>query len=80
MRYTPQIPISDTLMNDFKKKLEIYHLKKHQFVVKKESVFALFMFACATFVFWKIVTFILEKDEEITLEYERMKVARIRNS
>ena len=38
------------------------------------------MFGVAAFVFFKILSFILEKDEEIMLEYERMKVQRIRDS
>lgn len=39
MRHTPLIPISDRAMREFQKRLEVYHLKRHQFAIKRESVF-----------------------------------------
>lgn len=79
-RYLPIIPINDRQINDFKRRLEIWHTKKFNFLIKKDDVFNFLVFLVAFYTCWSILAFLAEKDEEMMVDFERLKISRILQS
>lgn len=87
-RYLPQIPISDQQMRQYKKEKELYHSKKFKVFLHKENILQackirllvcanrLVVFVSAGYICYLLISLIMEKDEEMTLEYERLKLRR----
>jgi hypothetical protein len=76
-RYLPIIPINDRQINDFKRRLELWHTKKFNFLIKKDDVYNFLVFLIALGTCWKILAYLMEKDEEMMVDLERTKIARI---
>ena len=79
-RYLPIIPISDRQMNDFKRRLEIWHSKRFNFLIKKDDVYNFGVFLIAAYTCWTILAYLAEKDEDMMVDMERTKITRILNS
>lgn len=63
-------------MKKHKQKLEEYHRRQFVFEVSKESVFNFVLFAIAAGVCGYMIYLILEKEEERTVAYTRLKYNR----
>jgi hypothetical protein len=76
-RHTPLIPISDSLMKKHKEMLERYHRKQFVFEVSKESVINWLLIAGCVGVAGYLIFLILEKEDERTMNFSRLKYQRL---
>merc|ERR1712046_489772 len=79
-RYLPIIPISDRQMADFRRRVAIWHTKRFNFLVKRDDVLNGFVALFAFLVCWKLISFVMEKNEEMMVDMDRIKINKILNS
>lgn len=76
-RDTPLIPISEKLIKLHQEKVEKYHRKGVFLEVKKESLLNLAMFMIALYLLSLMMRFVISKEEEAGIAYQRLKLKRI---
>ena len=75
-RNTPIIPIAESTMKEHKERLEEYHRRQMVFEVSTESIVSFLMMAAAVGVCGYLIYLIMQKEEERTVAYSRMKYHR----
>jgi hypothetical protein len=76
-RHTPLIPISESYMKKHKEMLERYHRKQFVFEVSTESIISwVLMFGCLGIAGY-MISLVMEKEEERTVKFSRMKYQRL---
>ena len=76
-RHTPLVPISDTAMRAHKEMLERYHRKQFVFEVSTESILNWSLVFLALGVGSYFIYLIMQKEEERTVAFSRLKYQRI---
>jgi hypothetical protein len=76
-RHTPLIPISDAYMKKHKEMLERYHRKQFVFEVSTETLISWGMIAACLGVAGYFIYLILEKEEQRTISFSRLKYQRL---